>query len=68
MNAAIRAVFTCCGFSENAARSIVEDQGINSLLEIAFLKDAEVESLAKALRRPGGTIPDPAGVAGAGDR
>ena len=56
MNAAIRAVYTRCGFSEAVAAAIVNEQGINTLEEIRFLKDLEIDSLCKVVRRPGGTV------------
>ncbi|KAI2511159.1 hypothetical protein MHU86_3294 [Fragilaria crotonensis] len=62
-NAVMRATLTRIGFSEGAAQAIVEDQGIDSLDEIRMMSDAEVVSLCKIVRRPGGTIP--AAAAGA---
>lgn len=59
----MRATLTRIGFSEGAAQAIVEDQGIDSLDEIRMMSDAEVVSLCKIVRRPGGTIP--AAAAGA---
>jgi hypothetical protein len=47
------------GFSANAARQITDVQDLNSLEEIKLLQDVEVTDLCKALRRPGGMIPDP---------
>ena len=44
MNAAIRALFVRCGFTVEAAAYIVSDQGINTLEEIRFLTDPDVEA------------------------
>ena len=56
MNAAIRSVYTRCGFSKAATAAIVNKQGIDTLEEIRFLKDSEIDSLCKVVRRPGGAI------------
>ena len=65
-NAVMRAAMTRIGFSEVAAQALVEEQGMDTLEEIKLLTDDEIESLCKVIRRPGGTIPQPAGaVAGA---
>ena len=56
MNAAIRSVYTRCGFSEVVAAATVKKQGINTLEEIRFLKDSEIDSLCKVVRHPGGTV------------
>ena len=50
-------------FSELAAQALVEEQGMDNLDEIRLLTDDEIESLCKVIRRPGGTIPPPAGAA-----
>jgi hypothetical protein len=60
-NAVMRGVMTRIGFSEAAAQALVEEQGMSELEEIRPLSDDEVESLCKVIRRPGGTIPNPAG-------
>jgi hypothetical protein len=62
-NAVMRGVMTRIGFSEAAAQALVEEQGMNELEEIKLLSDDEVESLCKVIRRPGGTVPNPAGGA-----
>jgi hypothetical protein len=62
MNAAIRALFVRCGFTVDAATHIVSDQGINTLEEIRFLTDPDVERVIKAVRRPGGMIAAPVTV------
>ncbi|KAI2512366.1 hypothetical protein MHU86_2028 [Fragilaria crotonensis] len=59
----MRAAMVRIGFSEQAAQALVEDQGIATLEEIRLLSDDEIESLCKVIRRPGGTIPPPAGAA-----
>ena len=57
----MRGVMTRIGFSEAAAQALVKKEGMNELEEIRLLSDDEVESLCKVIRRPGGTIPNPAG-------
>ena len=42
MNTVIRSIYTRCGFSEAAAAAIVNEQGIDTLEEIRFLKDSEI--------------------------
>ena len=56
INASIRAIYTCCGLSEITATAIVNEQGIDTLEEIRFLKDSEIDSLCKVVRRPVGTV------------
>lgn len=51
------------GFSNDAAQAITGDQGIDSIDELKVLSDAEVENLCKVVRRPGGTVPNPADAA-----
>ena len=62
--AAICTALVRIGFLDAAVQAIVEDQGINSLEEIHLLSDDEITNLGKLLRRPGGTVPGAAGVAG----
>ena len=56
--AAMRQVFTRLGFTQEAATSIVDVQGIDSLEELRILSDSDVENLCKVVRRPGGTLVD----------
>lgn len=56
---ALRASLTRIGFSAAAARQITEVQNLNELEEIKLLQDDDVSNLCKALRRPGGMIPNP---------
>lgn len=58
--AAMRTALQRLGFSDDASRFITEQQGLDALTEFRILKDEEVESLCKVVRRPGGTIPNPA--------
>ena len=55
---------THCAWSSWLHRSaqifITDAQGLNTLEEFRILTDSEVESLVKVIRRPGGTIADPA--------
>lgn len=55
----MRGVFTRLGFTVDAARVIVDDQGIDDIQEMTILSDLEVENLCKVVRRPGGVIPNP---------
>ena len=48
------------GFTGVAQIFITDAQGLNTLEEFHILTDSEVESLVKVIRRPGGTIADPA--------
>lgn len=57
--AAIRAALGRLGFTANAAQFITDQQGLDDLDEFAILTDAEVESLCKVVRHPGGTVPNP---------
>ena len=56
---AMRAAYERMGFSAEAATRITDVQDIDTPEELQFMTDSEVERLVKALRRPGGTIPDP---------
>jgi hypothetical protein len=62
MNNAVmmRRVMTRIGFSEAAAQALVEEHGMSKLEEIRLLSDDESKILCKVIRRPGGTIPNPA--------
>ena len=62
---ALRTALTRMGVSNNVAQEITDTQGINTLDELKILTDTEIETLCKAIRRPGGTMPNPA-VAAAG--
>ena len=54
MNAAMRAAFTCMGFSAKASRGLTDDQGIDSIEELVLLTDNDVTTLCKTIRHPGG--------------
>ena len=58
--AAIRTVLGRLGFTGVAQTFITDAQGLDTLEEFRILTDSEVESLVKVIRRPGGTIADPA--------
>ncbi len=58
----MRATMTRIGFTDAAAQALVKEQGIDTLEEIRLLTDSEIKSLCKVIRRPGGTIPPPAGA------
>ena len=51
---AMRAMFERIGFTNAAAIMVTDEQGINTLIEVCNLADANVENLCKVLRRPGG--------------
>lgn len=51
---AMRAMFERMGFTNTAAILLTDEQGIDTLLEVRNLKDANIENLCKVLRRPGG--------------
>ena len=59
----MRAMFERIGFSSAVATLLTDEQGIDSLNEILYMKDANIENLCKVLRRPGGQnssgSPDP---------
>ena len=57
--AVIRAVYGRLGFTNAAATAIIDQQDIDSVEELELLSDEEIESLCKALRRPGGTVANP---------
>jgi hypothetical protein len=61
-----RAMFECLGCTPGDAASLEgNDHGINTLEEVVFLNDKDIDSLVKQLRRPGGLIAGPAIVGGA---
>ena len=53
MQASLRAVFQDLGCSGCTAKAMVEDQGIDTLEDLCFLKDAVVETLCKNVKCPG---------------
>ena len=62
---AMRASYGRLGVTAQAAAAITDHQDIDSCEELGFLTDVEVESLCKAVHRPGGTIANPdTGIAG----
>ena len=63
--AVIRSAFERLGFTADAANTIMGDQQIDTIEELRLLTDSEAENLCKVIRRPGGTIPNPNGAAGA---
>ena len=50
----MRAVFEDLGCSACTAKAMVEDYGIDTLDDLCFLKDGDVETLCKNVKRPGG--------------
>ena len=54
MQASMRAVFENLGCSPCTAKAVVEDQGIDPLDDLCFLKDGDVETLYKNAKCPGG--------------
>ena len=57
---ALRTALTCMGFTTAVASFITDTQGMNDLEEFLLLDDEGVGTLCKAIRRPGGQIPNPA--------
>ena len=63
--AAMRTALTRLGFTQDVAATITNVQGVNSIDELKFLNDKEVEGLCNNIRKPGGMMPNPnAGVQG----
>ena len=55
----MQAAFERLGFSADAAEAMVDQQGIDGVEELALLDDKGCEALCKAVKRPGGMIPNP---------
>jgi hypothetical protein len=54
-SATMRAMFERLGFTPGASASLEgNDHGINTLEEVVFLNDKDIDSLVKQLWRPGG--------------
>ena len=47
-------------FSPDAADAIVQGQGVDTVDAFLHLEDEQVESLCKVVRRPGGSVDNPA--------
>jgi hypothetical protein len=63
---ALRLMYGCLGFTNDMANYIRDDQGIDSIDELRNLDDTSVKALCQAMKKPGGTIPNPnAGAPGA---
>jgi hypothetical protein len=59
-SATMRAMFERLGFTPGAVSSLEgSDHGINTLEEVVFLNDKDIDSLVQQLRRPGGMIDGP---------
>ena len=56
---ALHAALTRLGFSAKASIFITNDQGLDTLDEVKVITNDEIESLCNAVRRPGGTVPNP---------
>ena len=52
------------GFSQAARIYITDVQNMQTLEEFALLEDADVLSLCKVIRRPGGMVPNPNAAVG----
>jgi hypothetical protein len=62
----MRAMFERLGFTPGAAASLEGNHhGINTLEEVVFINDKDIDSLVKQLRRPGGMIAGPTIFVGA---
>jgi hypothetical protein len=65
-SATMREIFERLCFTPGAAASLEgNDHGIDTLEEVVFLNDKDIDSLVKQLRRPGGVIAGPAIIGGA---
>ena len=64
--AATRQAFQLLGCTAAAATAIVDEQEINSIEELRFLVDAEVETLCRNIKRPDGVAAAPAAGANLG--
>jgi hypothetical protein len=65
-SATTRAMRERLGFTPGAASSLEgNDHGINTLEEVVFLNDKDIDRLVKQLRRAGGVISGPTIVGGA---
>ena len=58
--AALRAALICMGTTAEVANKITTMQGIDTIEELHILTDNEVETLCRAIHRPGGLMPNPA--------
>ena len=61
---ALHTMYSRMGLNAATATSIIDDQDFNSLEELKILRDDEITNLCRALRRPGGLIPNPNAAAG----
>ena len=57
---ALRTALTRMGFTAAVATFMTDTQGMNDLEEFLLMDDEGVGTLCKAIRRPGGQIPNPA--------
>ena len=57
---ACRAALVRLGFSAAAALSVTDTSAISQIDQFRYMTDEEVEQLVKTIRRPGGTIANPA--------
>ena len=51
----MRAAFQVLGYSACAAKAMVEDQGIDTLDDLCFLKEGDVETLCNNVKCPRGS-------------
>ena len=57
--AAMRTALTHLGFTQDVAATITNVQGSDSIDELEFLNDKEVEGLCNNICKPGGMMPNP---------
>ena len=55
--AAMRTALTRLGFTQDVAATITNVQGVDSIDELKFLNDNEVENLCNNIRKPGDSDP-----------
>ena len=58
--AALRTALMHMGTTTEVANEITATQGIDTIEELRILTDDEVETLCRAIRHPGGLMPNPA--------
>ena len=55
----MRNMYVRLGFDAAMAARITDNQGINNIVELEALEDKGVERLCQALKKLGGTVPNP---------
>ena len=63
----MQSLFTGMGCMNQAANTIVDDQGINRLHELRYITDTDVQTLCMNVKRPGGVASGNGSDANLGD-